>query len=146
MASIRRLAALVLAALMMPSAGYADDAVVTTPSAAPAPTAEPSVGADKPSVIYKPPWKKQPSLEQFQKTYPARALRQNIQGRAEMACIVGKDGSMTKCIVTLETPEGYGFGATALKLSKRFTMYTTTPDGVSTAGATVKIAIPFRLQ
>lgn len=100
----------------------------------------------KPSVITMPSWKKHPTGDQLNSAFPKRAWKENVEGRAQIRCIVNAEGVMTECKVVSETPEGYGFGEAALKLSRYFVMRPTTIDGVPVTGASVNIGIPFRLE
>jgi protein TonB len=93
-----------------------------------------------------PNWLHIPTGDQINREYPDRARRQNVEGRAVIRCTVAATGKLTQCNVVSETPEGYGFGAALLKLSKRFTMQPKTKDGVAVDGATVTIPMNFRMR
>jgi protein TonB len=108
----------------------------------PAPVGDPSL---KPSIITKPNWLRIPTGDQINREYPARAFRQNVEGRAVIRCTVMSSGKLTQCHVVSETPEGYGFGAALLKLAKRFVMKPETIDGVPVEGANVTTPMRFRM-
>jgi protein TonB len=137
-------AAIAMPALLMSSNGYADDAVVTTSSAAPTPAAEPAVGANKPSVITRPDWRTIPTGQQIAGVFPERAIRQHVDGRAVIRCTVMASGKVGKCQIVSESPEGYGFGDAVLKLSKYFVMRPQTVDGAPVEGAVINIPVVFR--
>jgi protein TonB len=52
--------------------------------------------------------------------YPERAQRMEIDGKAVMSCDVTEEGRLTACELVSETPEGYGFGAATLEVSRYF--------------------------
>jgi protein TonB len=63
-----------------------------------------------------------PTSEDMAKLYPEKALDVGKEGGATLQCVVTKARALTNCTVASETPEGYGFGEAALKLSKLFRM------------------------
>jgi protein TonB len=137
------LAALIAVSILSgPSAGWAqtngadpqpDQATSTTPGM-------------KPSIITRPDWARIPSASQISRLYPKRAAREKVQGRVVLRCQVTKAGALTECRVLSETPEGYGFGDAALKLSKMFVMRPKTVDGAPVDDAWVNIPLPFRMR
>tara|TARA_R110002124_G_scaffold7151_4_gene41997 strand:+ start:212 stop:949 length:738 start_codon:yes stop_codon:yes gene_type:complete len=117
---------------------------VTDPSAigtGPAPT----VVATPPSVISHPHWIRQPSGEQLMRAYPQRALRAEVAGTASLTCVVQTSGAVSGCVVTSETPGGYGFGRAAQSLSREFRISPRTVDGQPVDGARVNINLRFTL-
>ena len=54
--------------------------------------------------------------------YPERAMRANLSGKVVMDCLVLTGGTLADCKLVSETPEGYGFGESALKMSVLFKM------------------------
>lgn len=64
-----------------------------------------------------PQWLRRPDPEM-----PQRATRAGVSGQAELDCIVSTTGRVTDCTVLSETPEGYGFGAAALRAARRATL------------------------
>ena len=73
---------------------------------------------------------------------PDRATRMNQSGRATIRCGVTTSGTLTDCSVVSEDPPDFGFGAMALKESRRFRMKPKTVDGVAVTGTTI---IPMRM-
>jgi ATP-binding protein involved in chromosome partitioning len=51
--------------------------------------------------------------------YPARALNQNIPGRATMTCTATVQGALTGCMAMSESPPGQRFGQAAVALASR---------------------------
>lgn len=49
--------------------------------------------------------------------YPEQALRLGVVGRAMLNCRSNADGTLSDCLLVSEFPEGYGFGAAALKMA-----------------------------
>ncbi len=105
-------------------------------------TAKPSVS---PPVITNPHWLRQPTADEFADAYPQRALIAGKSGFASLACTVMATGALTDCSVAEETPAGWGFGAAALSLAKRFRLVPRQEDGRPTGGAMIRIPIRFVL-
>lgn len=107
--------------------------------------AEPVVVATPPSVISHPHWIRQPSGDQLMRAYPQRALRAEVAGSASLTCVVQTSGTVSGCVVTSETPGGYGFGRAAQTLSREFRISPRTVDGQAVDGARVDINLRFTL-
>ena len=98
-----------------------------------------------PPVISNPHWLRQPTADEFADAYPQRALIAGKSGFASLACIVTASGSLTDCSVAEEMPGGWGFGAAALSLAKRFKLVPRQEDGHAVGGAMIRIPIRFVL-
>ena len=98
-----------------------------------------------PPVIGQPNWLSQPSAAEMARFYPAQAADDNVEGRAVIRCMVTVAGTLTACTIVQEQPRGYGFGRSAVQLSQYFRMTPRTEDGRPVGGATVDVAIQFKL-
>jgi len=110
------------------------------------PITPPPVAPPKPKVILNPDWIHKPSGEQLADAYPPRALRLNQAGAATLLCTVGITGQVRDCKVIAETPDNFGFGAAALKLSRWFQVRPETQDGQAVDGALVRVPLQFSLS
>lgn len=105
----------------------------------------PDVPARGPALITNPTWLRKPSGAQLMDAYPDRAIRNDVSGSATLRCAVRLDGSLTGCSVLAETPGGYGFGRSALSLSRYFRMNPGAVDGQAIDGARVNVGVRFTL-
>lgn len=117
--------------------------VVEPPPGAP-PSEPPFATADTvlPSgeVVSNPRWLTQPAAE-----FPAEAMRRGYQeGAVDLACTVAVSGRLSDCRVVEETPEGHGFGASALKAASRARLEPRRVDGVAME-AQVRFSVHYRL-
>jgi TonB family protein len=116
--------------------------VVRTVEFSPGP---PPVVRERPSQVAAPRWEVTPTAQHFARYYPQQALQRGISGEVLLDCLVNEDHRIA-CEVASETPERYGFGEAALRISQHFRMAPTTRDGVPTAGGRVRVPINFHLR
>lgn len=100
---------------------------------------------DSTDVIQSPRWIRRPSGDDFARLYPRTALAGEMSGRATMVCRILATGRLADCNVVEESPAGVGFGQAAIRLAPFFQMTTTTADGKSVEGGTVRIPLVWRL-
>ncbi len=100
----------------------------------------------KEKTIVRPDWLSRPDARAMAQYYPERAQRLGKSGSATINCTVAANGTISSCSVVSETPDNYGFGAAALKLSRFFKMKPQMVDGQAIAGGTVVVPIQFRLS
>lgn len=94
-------------------------------------------------VVEEPKWDIKPSGDEVAEYYPAAAGSRGLDGRATISCAVRASGILSNCLLVSESPEGYGFGEAAIKLSSRFKMKPRMVDGVPVEGGSVRIPISF---
>ena len=98
------------------------------------------------SLVERPTWVEKPTLQDLVAVYPKAAEKADVTGMVMMACGVRQDGRLHACAIRQETPAGHGFGRAALKLSPRFRMEASQPDGRPTGGMEVTIPIKFAIS
>ncbi|CAN5336671.1 hypothetical protein BH11PSE2_BH11PSE2_06210 [soil metagenome] len=98
-----------------------------------------------PMMITRPDWQKQPSGDDVDRLFPRIAMSRQQGGAVRMTCKVKIDGALTDCIISSETPPGYGFGDAALKMAPLFKMKPLMLDGHVVDGMQVEVPIMFRI-
>lgn len=96
-------------------------------------------------VITNPRWLARPGPRDFERFYPSRAREREKGGKVTLDCIVAASGALG-CRVAHEEPEGWGFGAAALRIAPSFRLAPRLEDGRATEGGTVRVDITFRLD
>jgi len=93
-----------------------------------------------PGLHTNPDWLKKPTIEELLAVWPVRALREGVNGKAEVSCIVNVHGLLEQCAIVSESPSGMDFGAAALLLTPSFLMKPASgPDGPVPARANIPI-------
>lgn len=89
-------------------------------------TPQPWLRGASPAPSGPPRWLRQPTPE-----FPDRALNRGVtRGSVELSCTVGGSGRLADCEVMEESPEGLGFGANALRETRRALAAPMVVDGV----------------
>lgn len=105
----------------------------------------PNVGPTQPvgpAMITNPHWLRVPrDLDRY---YPRRALQAGVTGNVQLDCLVSATGALT-CTVVSETPENWGFGAAAIRISQQHQMVPARRDGVAVEGR-YRMRVPFQLR
>jgi TonB family protein len=84
-------------------------------------------------------WVRRPTADELSDAYPAQALKTRATGSAIIDCDVQLDGSLSRCVVESEEPNGLGFGEAAVKMSANFRMTAGAPDF---RGARPRVRVP----
>ncbi|MBN8552239.1 MAG: energy transducer TonB [Caulobacterales bacterium] len=79
-------------------------------------------------------WLERPSPEAIRAVLPTAALIRGISGEVVLSCLVTVDGVARDCEAQREDPEGMGFGAAAILLSRQFLLRPARLDGVPVEG------------
>ena len=96
-------------------------------------------------LIGKPQWTGLPSAKAIAGAYPAAAKTASFEvARVQMRCSVSGNGAVETCEIVSETPEGLGFGQTALSLAPYFRLSVWTDEGLPTIGG--RVIIPLRFE
>jgi TonB family protein len=69
-----------------------------------------------------PNWLRQPTNAEVEAVKPTAAIKEGLDGRVVLKCLVTVQGALTNCSVDHENPPGKGFGAAALTLTTSFQM------------------------
>lgn len=101
------------------------------------------VSARAQDVITSPDWIRKPTQAEMRASWPYEAAQKGIGGKAVIQCSVDVQGLLQGCTVVSETPEGSGFGGSALLLAGSFKMKPKTVNGQPVAGGVVRIPIVF---
>lgn len=110
------------------------------------PPVTPSPGTAPPAIISRPEWTRRPDFNDFNRVMPQAALDAGQQGTVGLSCRVSSQGRLDSCAVVSETPEGWGFGRAALRITPSFRMAARDQDGFPTAGRTVRFSITFAFE
>ncbi|MEZ5957886.1 MAG: TonB family protein [Hyphomonadaceae bacterium] len=92
--------------------------------------------------ITNPRWVRQP--RDLARYYPARALARGMTGQVLLNCRVDTVGAL-HCVVASETPEGWGFGAAALRIAEDYRMVPATREGLAVEGR-YRMRVPFEMR
>ena len=95
-------------------------------------------------MIDRPNWLKKPSGDEVSNAFPAAALQSGTAGQVLVRCRVTVTGSVAGCRILREKPEGMGFGAAVLNLSRLFQMKPAYEDGVAVEDGQVDIPVNFK--
>ncbi len=116
---------------------------MSRPDARPPIAVEPMAPYQPNGEVTRPTWRVAPTGEQMARAYPRRASVLGIGGRAVISCLVHISGELRQCEILSETPEGFGFGIAALRLSRAFRMNPMRDDGVEVSGGVVRAPVRF---
>jgi len=95
-----------------------------------------------PPVVSDPQWVRRP--RDLARYYPPRALERGMEARVVMDCAVSVQG-LLNCSVVSETPENWGFGEAARRISRDYQMVPATRDGMPIE-ARYRLVVPFELN
>jgi len=116
------------------------------PTPTPLPVAvDPPPQPPTPGILTGMQWVRRPSSQDFNRYYPDRARDREQEGRVVLDCLVAPGGRIS-CSVSSESPQGWGFGEAALRMSQLFQAAAQTSDGRPTSGGRARVTISFNLQ
>ena len=78
--------------------------------------------------------------------FPLGAQRAGVGGKVVLLCRVKADGGLEDCTAQSETPQGYGFGAAAVKSAGAFRLAPNAKDGSPTAGRMFQFDMKFGID
>jgi len=87
-------------------------------------------------------WLARPSAGQFFDVFPERAQRAGVSGRVILDCGYA-DTKLSDCRISQEKPVGWGFGASALRLTDYFRLKPPVVDGEIDTNARVELPVGF---
>lgn len=88
-------------------------------------------------------WAEAPTPEDVMSAYPSKARAEKVTGFAAVSCDFTQDRRLRACTVAREEPRGYGFGAAAKELSRRFRLDQPTIGGKPITEGQVQLRIAF---
>lgn len=97
-----------------------------------------------PELVTMPRWRERASPHDVFKAYPQAAHKAAHVGNVVMECRVDSRGELADCVVTSESPEGFGFGEAALALAPQFRSDEVDGHGHKVEGR--RIRVPFRFS
>ena len=103
-------------------------------------------GQEPPTPIVKPDWRLRPDWDDLVRLYPPEALRAGVVGKVKLRCVVSVIGVLEQCAVLSESPPEYGFGASALAMTRYFAWRPQTVNGVPVGGVPVDIPVDFGMS
>jgi hypothetical protein len=98
---------------------------------------------DQAESLTDPIWTARPSARRFARFFPHEALIRGVDGLAVLDCLV-VDGGRVSCRVSGEGPNGWGFGAAALRIAEDFRV-SQGGDGTPAAGRRIRVPIRFHV-
>jgi hypothetical protein len=89
-----------------------------------------------------PVWLAQPTHQDVQALHPERAAERGQGGVVSLGCRVRDEGGSLYCLVRNEAPQGWGFGAAAVRVSE---LYRIAPEsgGAPTTGRKLELTVDF---
>jgi len=94
-----------------------------------------------PVEITAPHWLQRP--RDLSRYYPSRALARGVEGEVLLDCRVSTGGALD-CSIIAESPQGWGFGAAALRISRDHRMAPATSAGAVVEGR-YRMRVPFEI-
>lgn len=86
---------------------------------------------------------RQPSYEEGSAYYPQAAQGRNVGGKAVVACEMAPSQRLVNCVLTEESPKGFGFGAALLKMAQLYRVAPPTYDDKVVEGETFTLTMSF---
>jgi TonB family protein len=90
-------------------------------------------------------WARRPTGAELDREFPDRAISARRSGDVTLACLVQPQGTLN-CAVVSESPEGYRFGAAALRVVREARVAETFTNGQTAVGQQITVPIRFEYR
>ncbi|MBU6371314.1 MAG: energy transducer TonB [Alphaproteobacteria bacterium] len=90
-----------------------------------------------------PKWIVRPHDLNWNAYYPERAAADNVAGAVTLDCLINIDTTLD-CTVAAEEPKGYGFGAAAIDMSRKWRVMPRMRQSIAIEGVRLSVPLSFK--